>query len=62
LTRPSTACLADATVKIGAETSRAWGRPLAMPDEVVHRIEDRFGHLFAPPRRDGTPVRQPAAE
>jgi 4-hydroxy-3-polyprenylbenzoate decarboxylase len=38
----------DATVKIGAETSRVWGRPLAMPDEIVRRVERQFGHLFAP--------------
>jgi 4-hydroxy-3-polyprenylbenzoate decarboxylase len=46
----------DATVKIGAETSRAWGRPLAMPDQIVRRIERQFGHLFAP-RHDTAPIR-----
>jgi 4-hydroxy-3-polyprenylbenzoate decarboxylase len=39
----------DATVKIGPETSRQWGRPLAMSAETVSRIERRFGHLFARP-------------
>ena len=42
----------DATVKIGPETSRQWGRPLAMPAETVSRIERRFGHLFARPTKD----------
>ena len=37
----------DATVKIGAETTRQWGRPLAMSADVVDRIERRFGHLLA---------------
>jgi 4-hydroxy-3-polyprenylbenzoate decarboxylase len=46
----------DATVKIGPETSRAWGRPLAMPDEIVRRVERQFGHLFAP-RHAATPIR-----
>jgi 4-hydroxy-3-polyprenylbenzoate decarboxylase len=46
----------DATIKIGPETSRAWGRPLAMPDEIVRRIEQQFGHLFAP-RRAEPPIR-----
>jgi 4-hydroxy-3-polyprenylbenzoate decarboxylase len=36
----------DATVKIGPETSRAWGRPLVMPDKIVRRVEREFGHLF----------------
>jgi 4-hydroxy-3-polyprenylbenzoate decarboxylase len=40
----------DATVKIGPETAREWGRPLAMSADVVERIERRFGHLFAGPR------------
>jgi 4-hydroxy-3-polyprenylbenzoate decarboxylase len=52
----------DATVKIGSETSRAWGRPLAMPDEIVRRVERRFGHLFAPPRHDAAPIRRQAAD
>ncbi|HEY2134955.1 MAG TPA: UbiD family decarboxylase [Xanthobacteraceae bacterium] len=39
----------DATVKIGPETTRTWGRPLAMPQETISRIEKQFGHLFAPP-------------
>ncbi|HUI94164.1 MAG TPA: UbiD family decarboxylase [Xanthobacteraceae bacterium] len=37
----------DATVKIGPETAREWGRPLAMSAEVIERVERRFGHLFA---------------
>ena len=36
----------DATTKIGPETSREWGRPLAMSAEVVERVERQFGHLF----------------
>jgi 4-hydroxy-3-polyprenylbenzoate decarboxylase len=36
----------DATTKIGPETTRAWGRPLAMPPEVVGRIEQRFAGLL----------------
>jgi 4-hydroxy-3-polyprenylbenzoate decarboxylase len=37
----------DATVKIGPETTRQWGRPLAMSPDVVDRVGRRFGHLFA---------------
>ncbi len=37
----------DATVKIGPETTREWGRPLAMPQDVVDRIGQRFPHVFA---------------
>jgi 4-hydroxy-3-polyprenylbenzoate decarboxylase len=41
----------DATVKTGPETSREWGKPLAMPREVVGDVARRFGHLFATPGR-----------
>jgi len=37
----------DATIKIGPETTRDWGRLLAMPREVVDRVQLQFGHLFA---------------
>jgi 4-hydroxy-3-polyprenylbenzoate decarboxylase len=37
----------DATVKIGPETTRQWGRPLAMPPEIVAGVERRFAHLLA---------------
>jgi 4-hydroxy-3-polyprenylbenzoate decarboxylase len=36
----------DATVKIGVETTRAAGRPLAMPPEVRDRVQRRFAHVF----------------
>jgi 4-hydroxy-3-polyprenylbenzoate decarboxylase len=36
----------DATVKIGVETTRAGGRALTMPSEVVDRVQQRFGHMF----------------
>ncbi len=36
----------DATVKIGPETTREWGRPLAMSREVADRVQRQFGHLF----------------
>ena len=35
----------DATNKIGAETSREWGVPIAMSDEVVARIDDMWEEL-----------------
>ncbi|PWB62255.1 MAG: UbiD family decarboxylase [Bradyrhizobiaceae bacterium] len=41
----------DATVKIGPETTREWGRRLAMPREVVESVERRFGHVFVGTRR-----------
>jgi 4-hydroxy-3-polyprenylbenzoate decarboxylase len=37
----------DATVKIGPETAREWGRTLKMPSEIVAQVERKFGHLFA---------------
>jgi 4-hydroxy-3-polyprenylbenzoate decarboxylase len=43
----------DATIKIGAETQREWGRPLAMSEEVVEKVEKQFGHLFS-----GRPINQ----
>jgi 4-hydroxy-3-polyprenylbenzoate decarboxylase len=36
----------DATVKIGPESTRRWGRPLAMPADTIRRMERQFGHLF----------------
>jgi 4-hydroxy-3-polyprenylbenzoate decarboxylase len=36
----------DATVKIGVETSRANGRPLTMPPEVVDRVQRQFDRIF----------------
>ena len=50
----------DATIKIGPETTRDWGRPLAMPREVVDRMQHRFGHLFAEP--DDIQADRPHAE
>ena len=35
----------DATNKIGVETSREWGRPLAMSEEVVRRVDDFWAEL-----------------
>lgn len=35
----------DATTKIGSETSREWGRPLAMSPEVAARIDDLWPRL-----------------
>jgi 4-hydroxy-3-polyprenylbenzoate decarboxylase len=40
----------DATVKIGPETSREWGRPLRMSRDIAEQVERRFGYLFAPAR------------
>jgi 4-hydroxy-3-polyprenylbenzoate decarboxylase len=40
----------DATVKIGPETSREWGRPLRMSRDIAEQVERRFGHLFAADR------------
>ena len=40
----------DATAKIGAETSRQWGKPLAMSADVVNRVDaiwSRLGLSFA---------------
>lgn len=36
----------DATNKIGAETSREWGRELAMDPEVVKRVDEVWGKLL----------------
>ncbi|MBN9310137.1 MAG: UbiD family decarboxylase [Devosia sp.] len=35
----------DATNKIGPETTREWGRPLAMPDELVARVDGFWNEL-----------------
>ncbi len=49
----------DATVKIGPETTRTWGRPLAMPPETMSRMEKQFGYLFARPKPDEGPSGKP---
>lgn len=35
----------DATNKMGAETTREWGRPISMSAEVVDRIDDLWSEL-----------------
>jgi 4-hydroxy-3-polyprenylbenzoate decarboxylase len=35
----------DATNKIGAETSRAWGTPIRMSDEVIERVTRRWSEF-----------------
>jgi 4-hydroxy-3-polyprenylbenzoate decarboxylase len=35
----------DATNKWPAETSRQWGRPISMSDEVIHRIDTLWDKL-----------------
>jgi 4-hydroxy-3-polyprenylbenzoate decarboxylase len=37
----------DATVKIGPETRREWGKPLAMAPEIVRAVDTRFADLLA---------------
>jgi 4-hydroxy-3-polyprenylbenzoate decarboxylase len=38
----------DATTKIGPETSRAWGRPIRMSDEVIARVDQLWSQLGLP--------------
>jgi 4-hydroxy-3-polyprenylbenzoate decarboxylase len=38
----------DATVKIGVETQREWGRPLSMDEAVVHKIDAHWQALGLP--------------
>jgi 4-hydroxy-3-polyprenylbenzoate decarboxylase len=38
----------DATVKIGPETGREFGRPLAMDPEVIARVDRMWGELGLP--------------
>jgi 4-hydroxy-3-polyprenylbenzoate decarboxylase len=38
----------DATTKIAPETSRAWGRPIRMSDEVIARIDQLWAQLGLP--------------
>ncbi len=42
----------DATIKIGPESTRTWGRPLAMPAETINRVERQFGYLFGDRKKD----------
>jgi 4-hydroxy-3-polyprenylbenzoate decarboxylase len=35
----------DATNKIGGETSRAWGKPIKMSDEVIDRVDAMWNEL-----------------
>lgn len=41
----------DATTKIGTETDREWGRPLAMSEEVVRRVDRFWAELGLEPSR-----------
>ena len=36
----------DATTKIGAETSRSWGRLMTMDADVSRRVDGRWDKLF----------------
>jgi 4-hydroxy-3-polyprenylbenzoate decarboxylase len=38
----------DATTKIAPETSRAWGRPIRMSDEVIARVDQVWSQLGLP--------------
>jgi 4-hydroxy-3-polyprenylbenzoate decarboxylase len=38
----------DATAKIGSETTRPWGRPIRMSDEVIARVNDMWKDLGLP--------------
>ncbi|MEO8849228.1 MAG: 4-hydroxy-3-polyprenylbenzoate decarboxylase [Casimicrobiaceae bacterium] len=44
----------DATNKWAAETSREWGRPIAMDPAVVARVEAQWNELFAAAREAGS--------
>src|SRR5690606_7645138 len=39
----------DATNKIGAETTREWGRPLSMDADIVARVDALWGELGLAP-------------
>jgi 4-hydroxy-3-polyprenylbenzoate decarboxylase len=39
----------DATGKWPGETSREWGRPIAMDDDVVRRVETAWQAVFGAP-------------
>ncbi len=36
----------DATNKIGGETARSWGRPLAMDEETIRRVDALWPEIF----------------
>jgi 4-hydroxy-3-polyprenylbenzoate decarboxylase len=38
----------DATTKLPPETSREWGRPIRMSDEVIARIDQLWSQLGLP--------------
>lgn len=42
----------DATSKIGVETSREWGRPLAMSEQVVRQVDGFWAELGLEPSRE----------
>jgi 4-hydroxy-3-polyprenylbenzoate decarboxylase len=48
----------DATNKIGAETSRAWGTPIRMSDDVIERVTARWSELGL--GSSGRPIWRPA--
>ena len=41
----------DATNKLGPETSREWGKPLAMSDDVVRRVDGFWSELGLGPQK-----------